>query len=98
MDCLTKWKLGQIINEKDVQIVLEELYGGAGKILMFDATTKINPILHELYKNFEDDKDHKTKLKFSDKLCDKPFLSLNKFDIPYTHIIFTENYTIYIYD
>ena len=97
MDVLTKWQLKQTLSEEEAISVLVELYEGANKTFVFDASTKINSKLYDLFEKFPSTK-HEYVLRFSEQICPTPFVSLNNFDtISPQHTIPTEDFVIYVY-
>jgi len=97
MDVLTKWQLKQTLSEEEAISVLVELYEGANKTFVFDASTKINSKLYDLFEKFPATK-YEYVLRFSEQICPTPFVSLNSFDtISPQHTIPTEDFVIYVY-
>ena len=98
MDALTKWQFNQNIEKEDLITVLNELYSGAKKKLIFSKKTSFNPFFISLYENFKQG-DSNCVLKFSLEKTERPFVSINEIeDSTPTHVIKSNEITLFIYD
>ena len=80
MDTITKWKLGEKLNNDETIVVLTELFEGTGKRFCFNATTKIDQQLYKIYEKFPKSENTNWILKFSSTQSERPFVSFENFE------------------
>ena len=99
MDIITRWKLGEKLNEEEVVVILSELFEGASKSFVFDTETKIDQRLYRIYEKFPDSKNTNWILKFSNTETERPFVSFVKYDLlKSVHKIFLNDDVLFIYE
>jgi hypothetical protein len=79
MSPIIKWRLGEKLNKRETSELIQELFNNARKHFVFNATTKIDKNLYELFENFTQSENSNCCLKFSSIETDLPFVSFEKF-------------------
>ena len=97
MDTLAKWQLNQILSLEEAITILTELYEGSDKEFVFNTNTKIDGSLYDIYQKFPSTKSDFV-LRFSDSVCQTPFVSLSDFEELAAKIIKFDGGEIKIYD
>jgi len=98
MNVLEKWQLKKTLSKEEAISVLVELYEGSDKEFVFNTKTKINSLLYDIYQKFPSTKSDFV-LRFSDSVCQTPFVSLSNFEeLTATHIIKIDEGDIKVYE
>jgi hypothetical protein len=98
VDSLTKWQLNLTLSAEEAITILTELYEGSDKEFVFNATTKIDGSLYDIYQKFPSTKSDFV-LRFSDSVCQTPFVSFSNFgEIEPNHVIAFEGGVIKVYE
>ena len=99
MDILTRWKLGEKLNEEEAITILNELFAGADKKFIFDSETKIDQRLYRIYENFEENKHGTWVLNFSTITTDRPFVSFEYYkSFKCIHEIKIDSEILFVYE
>jgi hypothetical protein len=103
MDSIIKWKLNLDLTKEDAYAIIQELFDGCKKKLNYGDGDKVNVHLVKLYQNFVVKNQSDYVLNFSDKECEKPFISTELFDgysqtIKVSETTKCPEFTIYVYE
>jgi hypothetical protein len=97
MDSITKWKLDLKLSQEEAAEIIQELYNGSKKKLIYESVGFIDKNLIKFYQKFKSDDLSESVLNFSFKKCTLPFVSTKDYGNS-SHKIITENCIIYIYE